>query len=415
VLLYLPVSYKNAADQDFINSLFTATSALCVTGLSVIDINSTFTYFGQIVILGLIQLGGLGYMTMATLGALIIGKVTLRDRMIIKEIIDLSSFEGLKALLKHTIKLTLFFEAVGIVIFTACFLKQYTFTKALYFGIFHSVSSFCNSGLALWSNSLEGFSQNYTVLLTTIFLIVSGGLGYLVLTELMSYAKNRKLSTHTKVVLSSTLILVLTGIIFIFIFEHGNPKTMEGFSFTKKIINSVFLSITPRTAGFNTVPTQSLNLITLFFILPLMFIGASPGGTGGGIKTTTFVLILSSIWSTLRGKRDTNLFKRRISFEAVQKALSIVFLGIITILFVTLLLLYFNNSGIIRTVFLATSAFGTVGLSTGLVPELSDLGKLIIIFTMFIGRLGTLTIGIATLQKADSVPYRYPEDKILLG
>lgn len=414
VLLSLPIAYKIPENISILNSLFMATSSVCVTGLSVLNIGSTYTIFGQIVILILIQIGGLGYMTLATLVALIIGKVSLRDRMIIREIIDLSSFEGLKALLKHIIRLTIIFESIGIVIFTIAFSFRYPIGKAVYYGIFHSISSFCNSGLSLFGNSLEGFRGNYLVLITTIVLVVSGGIGYLVLTEILSFRLKKKLSTHSIVVIVTSVCLIIIGTIGILSTEFTNPKTLGSLNFTDKMMSSLFLSITPRTAGFHTMPTGNLRNFTLFFLLPFMFIGASPGGTGGGIKTTTFALIISSIWSTITGKQDVNLCQRRLSKEIIRKATSIACLGMIVIFCSTMALLIIERFNFLRIIFEVTSAFGTVGLSTGITPYLSHMGKIVIIFTMFIGRLGPLTIGMATLYQMDA-PYRYPEDNILIG
>ena len=413
--MHTPQAHKDMLPHSFVDSLFMSASAVCVTGLTTIDIYTNYTIFGQMILLFLFQIGGLGYMTLATVVASLIGRVSLKDRLILREVIDLQSFEGIRVLLKYILAITVVFESIGAIILTACFLPQMTLLKAVYFGIFHSVSAFNNCGMGLWNNSLEGFRSDPVVLITAMFLIISGGLGFLVINELLHYRKVKRLSVHTRVVLFSTAALIAIGTIYIFAAEFTNQRTLGPLPLGEKILTACFQAVVPRTAGFNSVPISGMHEMTLFFLLILMFIGASPGGTGGGIKTTTFAIIVSTIWATIRGRQETNLLNGRISDETIKKSITISSLAI-TMLFISSALIFsIEKYRFLDILFEVTSALGTVGLSTGITSRLSDASKLIIVATMLIGRIGPLTIGIALLQKDDTLPYKYPEERVMIG
>ncbi|OIO72548.1 MAG: hypothetical protein AUJ85_09735 [Elusimicrobia bacterium CG1_02_37_114] len=415
VLLILPFSHAAAIPVKLIDVVFTAASAVCVTGLTTVDIGSTFSFIGQLIILLFIQIGGLGYMTLATIVALFIGKINLKERMVVKEVVDPFTFEGLAGFLKGVLKITLAIEFIGAIILSLCFYSKFPIAKAVYYGIFHSVSAFCNAGFSLFSDNLASFNHNWSVILVMSLLIIIGGLGYVVLSELIQGKKWRNFSLHTKIVLSTTGILIIFGTVIIFALESGNPETIGKFSFGDKILNSYFQSVAPRTAGFNTIPTSSLFISSIFLTMVLMFIGASPGGTGGGIKTSTFSVLVMSFLSTIRGERQPNIFGRRVTADIIIKSIAVFIGATFVITFISFLLVLIEKKGFINIMFETISAFGTVGLSRGITSDLTGAGKLLIIITMLVGRVGPLTLGAAILYNEEKDMFRYPEEKVLVG
>lgn len=415
LLLYLAPFHRPGHTVTFMDSFFTATSAVCVTGLSTVDIATEFNVAGQMLILLLFQIGGLGYMTLATLLAALLGKVSLKDRLILREVIDLNSFEGIKVLLRYIMGFTLIAEGLGALVLTAAFTSKHSLGESFYLGVFHSVSAFNNCGLSLFSNSLEGFRGDALIQLTIMALIVIGGLGYIVLNELMTSKKGMNFSLHFRTVLSVTGLLLLAGTAVIFISEYSNPASLGGMGIGGKAMAALFQSVTARTAGFNTISIGSMTGVSLFFMLVLMFIGASPGGTGGGIKTTTFAVLVSTARSSLRGKQETNLLGRTIPNETVKKSVSITLLSAAILCLSMMLMLAVENFGFLDIMFEVVSALGTVGLSTGITAHLSSAGKAIIALTMFVGRLGPLTIGIAALHNGEDIPFKYPDERVLIG
>lgn len=421
ILLMLPFSSREGC--AFIDALFTATSAVCVTGLIVKDIPNDFTLFGHIVILILIQIGGLGYMTSATIIALLTGKrIGVAERLVMKEQLNIESLEGIVRFTKGVLKFTLLFELAGAAILTLRFMRDFEFKDAFLYGLFHAVSAFNNAGFSLFSDNLMRFRGDIAVNFIITTLIVVGGIGFIVVSDLYMFSKKdvKRLSQHTKLVLLTTAILVIGGAILIYLFEASNPKTFGIMSLKEKILSSYFSSITPRTAGFNTLDYALLRTETLFFTIILMFIGASPGGTGGGVKTSTFAIIISSLYATARGMRDTVLFKRRISAETVSKSFLLITLAAIFCTVGTFSIVLTQNTQHLSAMFEVTSAFGTVGLSVGDggVRSLSALftptGKLAIIFTMFVGRLGPLTLAVAVVRRVEE-RFRYPEGRVIIG
>lgn len=422
VLLSLPAATASGVPMSFLDALFTATSAACVTGLVVVDTGTYFSVFGQIVIMLLIQVGGLGFMTMATLFAFVLKKrISLKERLILQEALNNSSMEGIVRLIRKVIFYSLTIELTAAVIFTARWSADLGPGKAIYYGIFHAVSLFNNAGFDLFGpvtgkfSSLTAYASDPVINFVSMGLIILGGIGFVVLSDLMDYRKTRKLCLHTKVALSATGFLIGIGALIIFIFEFTNSRTLGTLDWSGKILASLFQSVTPRTAGANTLDIAELRQATQFFIIILMFIGASPGSTGGGIKTTTFTTLVGAMIAMIRGKEDIVLFRYRLGKERILKAVTITMIALALVIIVTMILSTTEDHSFLMILFEVTSAFGTVGLSMGLTPDLSDLGKILISLTMFIGRLGPLTLAYALGPKAEKELYRYPEGKITIG
>lgn len=417
LLLSLPISSKSGKFTNPIDALFTANSATCVTGLVVVDTGTHYTFFGQIVILILIQIGGLSYMTIFTFLALLLGrKIPLLDRIILKESINFFSVGGIIKLARRILFIVLIFEGVGAIILASVFVKDYGILTGLFYGIFHSVSAFCNAGFDLLGNfiSLTNYKGNILLNITVILLIITGGIGFGVISEIIDFHKSKKLSLHTKLVLTVTAILIISGTILIFLFERNNLSTLKPLTIKEKILTSIFQAVTPRTAGFNTINIGYLNLSTLILLILFMFIGASPGGTGGGIKTSTFAIILMNIKNTIKGREGVTIYDRCVDSSTVKKSYLIFTASIFLIFLSTFLLSITEKFGLINILFEVTSAFGTVGLSTGITPYLSPFGKIIIMFTMFAGRVGILSILTSISVKKPQRTY-LPEDKVMVG
>ena len=420
ILLILPfASTKGCA---VIDAFFTATSAVCVTGLIVKDIPNDFTLFGQIVIMLLIQIGGLGYMSTSTLITLIIGKrIGIGERINMKEELQTIGLEGIVKFIKRILTFTFLFEFTGTIILTLRFLKDFDFKNAFLYGLFHSVSAFNNAGFSLFSDNLIRYSEDIIVNLTIPTLIIIGGIGFIVINELYMFQRKKikKLSQHTKIVLCTTSILIIGGAILIYLFEASNLKTFGSMSLQEKILSSYFSSVTSRTAGFNTVDYSLLRPETLVLTIMLMFIGASPGGTGGGVKTSTFAIILARLYATIRGMRDTVLFKRRVPLDTISRAFLLVVFAAIFLTVINHFIIITQETHYLPAMFEVVSAFGTVGLSVGdggarsLSALFTPLGKFAISFTMFVGRVGTLTLAIAIMRKVDE-RFRYPEGRVII-
>lgn len=419
LLLTLSQATIDGKGLSMLDALFTSTSAVCVTGLVIVDTGTHFTTFGQAVILVLIEMGGLGFMTFATLFAIILGrKISFKERLLLQEALNQISLEGIVRLAKYIMQISLVIQASGAIIFTLLWQTELGWGKALYFGIFHSVSAFNNAGFDLFGNfnSLTGYKSDLVTNLTMMFLIISGGFGFAVLSDLYT-KKGKKLSLHTRVVLRTSGLLIIIGTVVIFLLEFGNSATIGGLNPQTKLLSSLFQSVTPRTAGFNTLPISEMRDSTQLFILLLMFIGASPGSTGGGIKTTTFVAIVMSVINTLKGNCQVTISERNIPKDIIQKAITITFLAMLLIIIVTMVLSITENSDLLTLLFETVSAFGTVGLSMGITPNLSQLGKAAIIFTMFCGRVGPLTLvfALSYKRKTAAVNIKYPEEKLIIG
>ncbi|MDM5249314.1 MULTISPECIES: TrkH family potassium uptake protein [unclassified Lysinibacillus] len=418
-LLTLPIATENGQGLSFLDALFTATSATCVTGLVVVDTGDTFSTFGELVILFLIQIGGLGFMTFATLVFLLLGKkISLKERLLLKEAFNNITMAGLVRLVRRILLFTAVIEFIGGLILSIRFSFDMPVGKAIYFGFFHSISNFNNAGFDLMGgfNGLTEYVDDPFIVLTICALITIGGLGFIVINELYEYRETKRLSVHSKIVLTTTLILTVGSTILIFLFEYGNSKTLGPLSEWGKVLGSLYQAVTPRTAGSNTLPIADLTQSTLFLIILLMFIGAGSGSTAGGIKITTFALLVATMWSQIRGKEDVVLFRRRIVNETILKALTVTMCGMMIVILVTFVLsITEQGHNFMMYLFEATSAFGTVGLSMGLTPELSPGGRLVIILTMFAGRLGPLTIAFAIAKRRKSEAFRHPKGNIMIG
>lgn len=421
ILLALPLASATGESIGILDAFFTSTSAVCVTGLIVVDTPAAFTTFGEIVIMFLIQIGGLGFMTFGVIIAVLLGKrIGLKERLLIQQSTNASSAQGVVRLSLNIFLISFVIETISALILTFRWMGEYGFMRALYYGVFHSISAFNNAGFALWSDSLMHYVGDPVVNLVITFLFIMGGIGFTVILDVWGKRRWEDLSLHTKIVLSVTAMLIVVGSIMIFALEYNNPATLGDLSTTDKLWASFFQGVVPRTAGFNTLDITSMMAPSLFFIIFLMFIGASSGSTGGGIKTNTFAVLVLSVISIIRGQSDTQVYKRRIELQFVMRSLSVILISLSVVLISAFLLTIteknsMDNFDFLTILFEATSAFGTVGLSMGLTYELSPLGKIIIIFTMFIGRLGPLTLAFALAKASHKQSYRYAEEKILIG
>ncbi|WP_233566658.1 TrkH family potassium uptake protein [Cohnella endophytica] len=418
-LLMMPFAHTKSAAPQFIDTLFTATSATCVTGLIVEDTGTYWTTAGQWIILAMIQVGGLGFMTMATLFAIVLKRrISLRERLVLQEAFNQTSIEGIIRLVRKVVIYALTIELSGALLFTSRFMFDMPFGKAVHYGVFHAVSFFNNAGFDIMGNyrSLTEYVGDPVINIVTMLLIVLGGLGFVVLADLVDIRNpKRKLSLHSKVVLSMTSILIVVGAAVIFIFEYTNPGTLGPLPFGQKVLAAFTQSVSPRTAGVNTVDLASLRQATEFFMVILMFIGASPGSTGGGIKTTTFTALIGAVIAMIRGKEDIVLFKNRLAQERVHKALTVTLFAFGIVILATMILSTTENAAFLKILFEVTSAFGTVGLTLGLTAHLTLAGKIIIIIMMFIGRLGPLTLTYALGPRKERQLYRNAEGKIIIG
>ena len=419
VILTLPISSKSGNATNFLDSLFTATSAVCVTGLVTLDTGTYWNEFGQVVIMLLIEVGGLGFMAFTTLLAILLRKrITLRDRLIMQEAMNTFSIQGLVKMVERIVLFTVLVQIIGGVLLATQFIKDYGFLKGLYFGIFHSVSAFCNAGFDLFGgySSVTSYSTNAIVLLTLSIIIIVSCLGFTVIIELLKYKTDRRLSTHTKLVLLMTSILLFGGILFMFALEYNNPETLGPMSIKNKILNAIFAGVSPRTAGFNSISLDGMTSGGKFLTIILMYIGGSPGSTAGGLKTATFGIIVLTVVSVIKGREDTELFGRRLSKELVYRAFAILMISFSLVVVVTMLLCITQpKEQFIDLLYEATSAFATVGLTTGVTQRLNFIGKIIIMITMYFGRVGPLTVALALTNKRKNKGYRYPETKILIG
>jgi trk system potassium uptake protein len=426
-LLTLPFSTKNGI--SFINALFTATSSVCVTGLVVVDTGIEFTRFGQTIILILIQLGGLGIMTASTLFILLIGtQISFFGRTLIQDTLTQKPYKDINLLIKNVIKFTLFFELIGTIILFLRWVKVFHPSKALFYALFHSVSAFNNAGFALFSNSFIGYKDDMITNMILMALIVLGGLGFFVLLELKTCffsserLRRRKLSLHSKLVLTVTGSLILIGTVVIFFLEKENA--LSHLPLKTKLLASLFQSITSRTAGFNTLDYSLMTNGTLFFTVFLMFIGASPGSTGGGIKTTSLGVFIGLVKSRLKAKDEVSIFKKTVPSDVISRTISVIVISVIFIsLFAFILMItelkhlsHMESRGqFFEILFETVSAYGTVGLSLGVTSSLTFIGKILISLLMFIGRLGPLTIAMSIVARKEKARFQYPEENVMIG
>ncbi|MCX6052849.1 MAG: TrkH family potassium uptake protein [Campylobacterales bacterium] len=421
LLLMLPFAHNG--DLRFVDAIFTATSAVCVTGLIVKDTPVDFTGFGHVIILALIQIGGIGYMTAVTFMAIMRGKrLTYRDRLILKESLNYPGMSGIFRFLKIVFATIIFIELTGTIILALRFWADMPFLDALWYGLFHSVSAFNNAGFSLFSTNLMDYRGDFVINFTIPWLIIIGGLGYLVLLELYNYRKQSltRLSTHTKIVLWTTGFMILAGMAIILSFEWNNPNSLGNMSTYEKILSAWFASVNYRTAGFNTIDFSAFSDSDLFFGTIFMMTGGSPGGTAGGVKTTVIALAIIGVWFTLRGQNNPHIFRRSLDPYQINKAYATIFVASFYVLISTVILNESEHLNFVRTLFETCSAFGTVGVSTGNGGVLSysalfgDLGKVNIILLMLMGRIGVFAFTIVIVGKAVQSRIKYAEGKVII-
>jgi trk system potassium uptake protein TrkH len=420
-LLKLPISTYARESISFVDALFTSTSAVCVTGLIVQDTATYFTPMGQMVILILFQLGGLGIMAFSTLILLVAGrKISIQDKIIIQQDYHHTAAKNVRTLIKNIFFYAIAIEGVGTLFLFLKWHGKFPGLKGLFYSLFHAISAFCNAGFSVFGNSLESFRGDVWTNVTIMTLIVLGGLGFLVLSESMDFftkiirSSRRKMSLHSKLVWIMTLFLIVLPFLSFIMIEWN--QSLQGFSPKEKILASLFQVITPRTAGFNTMELGSLNPAAIFLLISLMFIGASPGSTGGGVKTSTIGVIFAFIKSRIAARESINIFYRTLPLELVTKAFTVVVLSI-CVIFVSCAILFLTQEGISmeETFFEVFSAFGTVGLSLGMTEKLNAVGKVVIIFSMFIGRIGPLTLLYAFSREKAYGKFEYVEESVMIG
>lgn len=418
VLLKLPFSLKEGKSVTVIESLFTVVSAICVTGLSVVDISQTFSNRGLSIILFFIQLGGLGVMTFSTMIFVIVGKkMSFNTRELLKEERNSESNGEVIKFIKSLLITVFLIEIIGASILFWEFNKIMPTKTAIFYGLFHSISAFCNAGFALFSDNLESFKSNEIVSLTIAYLIILGGMGFAVINSFIFVIRKgqNRFNLTAKLSLKMGILLTFIGMFMFFIFEYSNNGTIGNLTLIDKIIASFFQSVTLRTAGFNTISLVELRPATIFISYILMFIGASPGSTGGGIKTTTFAIIIYYVRGILKSKEHIEIFNRRIDWETMNKALAIIIISLAYIIILTIILLTLEDFSIEKILYEVISAFATVGLSLNITSQLGILSKLLIIFTMFVGRLGPMTIALAFTEQKKKSSLKFPKEDILVG
>lgn len=418
VLLMLPISSESGQSTPFVDALFTATSAVCVTGLAVVDTGTHYSLFGEGVIMALMQIGGFGIMTGGTFLLVSLGRrVGLREKLIVGESMGLDRLGGLVPLVMGIIVFTIVAEGLGMVMFYIRFSGEYPPATAAWISVFHAVSAFNNAGLDVFGNfrSLGGYQNDPLVVLGTAALIILGGISFIVVLDIFRVRRFKRLALDSKLVLFTTGVLLAVGMIVILAMEYNNPGTLGPMTWPQKCLNAFFHSVTPRTAGFMVVNIGSMAVYTLFFIVMLMFIGGASGSTAGGIKVNTFGMLAATVWSTVRGREHVGAFGREFKEQQIHRGLAIVMLSIGLVGVVALALVITEGAPFIDVLFETVSAFGTVGLSTGITPGLTVAGKAIILMTMFVGRLGPLTLAFSLVQRQQRTVYRYPQEDVRIG
>ncbi|MGL4363439.1 MAG: TrkH family potassium uptake protein [Cellulosilyticaceae bacterium] len=435
ILLMLPISTQSGESTSLIDALFTSTSAVCVTGLVVVNTFEHWSVFGKTIILLCIQIGGLGFMSLVSMIFIVMGrKITLKNRLIMQEALNFNTTAGIVRFTKLIVQLTFLVEGIGALLLSFVFIPEYGVVKGICYSIFHAISAFCNAGFdIIGDSSLTTYVGNGVMNFTIMALIIFGGLGFTVWIDTYNAIKLKresaahftwkqafyKMSLHTKIVWIITLLLIVGGFLFFFVVEYSNPATFADLTLKEKIYAAMFQSISPRTAGFNTVPLAELRLPSKLMTMILMFIGGSPAGTAGGIKTVTIGILILCAISTLKGKDHTIAFKRTIPTRNIMRALTVIMLGFTVIIMMLMILTVTEQASFVETMFETISAFATVGLTLGITSELTLIGKIIIIILMFIGRLGAITIGVALVVRrrkmTEKGSIQYPEEKIMVG
>ncbi len=420
MILSLPISSSQGKTQPFLDALFLASSGISTSGLTVVDIGSYYSLFGQIVLLVIFQIGGIGYMTFIIFTAYMLGMGrSLKTSLVARESLVGSDLNLLESFFRKVLLYTCFFELSGAIILSLIWLRDYPLWPALYLGLFHSISTFCTAGFGLFPDSLMKYQHNVLLNVTINILSLAGGLGFFVLDDIRTYIGRKirkqypaRLAVHTKLVLITTFIIILAGTAVIYMAEDWQPITANNY---EKGMHSVFQAVSASTTdGFNTLDIGKMSPTSWIMIMLLMFVGASPGSTGGGIKTTTFALLFLLVWSKLRD-RNFNIFKREIGDQGIYNAV-IIFIFFLAIIFIDALVMAFTEkASFIQVLFEIVSALGNTGLSTGITAALSNAGRAILSLTMFIGRVGPLIVATAVITKPRKVLYRYAREDVFIG
>ncbi len=423
VLLSLPVSSKTGKSVCYIDALFTSTTSVCVTGLVTVPTFSTWSFFGQLVILVLIQIGGLGIITiMSMLMILLHKKIGIGNRMLIQDAFNLNSLSGLVSFVKKVVLGTFLVEGIGALCYMTVFIPEYGL-NGIWISIFNSISAFCNAGIDIIAeDSLCGYATNPIINIVTCTLIILGGIGFIVwwdVARVMKLSKNnrlRSLSLHSKIALSMTAFLIVSGAVLFFAFEYNNPFTMKGYSLFDKLQLSFFQSVTTRTAGFATIPQQYMTDASSMVSLFLMFIGGSPVGTAGGVKTVTIAILFATAVSAVKNRNEVNLYNRNISRQSIMKAIGVLGMSFMTVFISAILLSLVSNAGILDVLYETVSATATVGLSRNLTSTFDIWEKIIIIITMYLGRVGPISLAIAFgMKKKSENIIKNPTEEISVG
>ncbi len=420
ILLMLPISSKNGEVTGFLNALFTATSSTCVTGLVVVDTYTHWSLFGQAVILLLIQIGGLGFITIGVFFSIFLKRrIGLKERNLIQESMNTLQIGGTVRLVLKIVRYTVIFEIVGALLLMIRFIPQFGIAEGIWYGIFHSISAFCNAGFDLMGkmepySSLMLYSDDILVNVVIMALIIIGGIGFIVWDDISVHRwKIKEYMLHTKIVLAMTFVLIVLGSICFYLLEYQNLTALD----TKgQVLASVFGAVTPRTAGFNTIDTGAYTEGTRMLTVMLMFIGGSPGSTAGGIKTTTMVVILLYVWSTLRNKSGLNIFGRRMDEDSIKKAATVFFINLLLAAIFCLAMAGMEPCLPLSDIFMEVfSAIGTVGISTGITRDVTLASKYMLIFLMYCGRIGSMSFALSFTEKKHSAPVKLPVERITIG
>lgn len=419
--LMLPISSRQGETTKFSEALFTATSATCVTGLVVVDTASHWSLFGQCIILVLIQIGGLGFMTMGVMFAMLMKKtISLKMRGLLQESMNSIQLGGVVKLARMVLKGTLIVEGLGAVALLFVFVPQFGIGKGIYFSVFHSVSAFCNAGFDLMGtitgeySSFTGYADNVWLNITLMLLITLGSIGFFVWNDIKKNKRHvKKYNLHTKITISTTLLIFVVSSALFFLFEKDG--LMKDMGAKETILASLFSSVTPRTAGFNTIDTGALSNSSQLLTMVLMFIGGSPGSTAGGVKTVTIAVLMVYVWSNLRSETGCNIFGRRLPDEAIKKACNVVILNLLLAVTAIIAISYIQPLKINELMFEAFSAIGTAGMSVGITRELTAASRLVIIILMFCGRIGSMSFALSFTERKQVPPVKLPEENVLIG
>lgn len=418
VVLNMGFSSAKGESIGFLDALFTSTSSVCVTGLIVADTGTYWSDFGKFVIMILVQIGGLGFMTIATIGVLISGeRLSYSEKLLIQNSLSSEKTSGILKFSKKIILLSLFIEFVGAICLSIAFVPEFGFVKGICYGIFHSVTAFCNAGFDIMGNfsSLTAYFNNPIVNISIMLLIILGGLGFSTFFDINRKRSFKKFKLNTKIILITTAILIVIPTFLFFIFEMNNPKTLGSMNFGEKILASLFQVVSPRTAGYNTIELSQMHDSTKFLTIILMFIGGAPASTAGGLKTTTFALIIISVYCLFKQKSEIEIFGRTVPFKNLNKALVSLVIGFTLVITGTMIILSYSDFDFLTVLYEVTSAYATVGLTLGITTKLNAICKITLIILMFMGRVGSLTVLYSFIKTDSKKKYKYPKEEINIG